>query len=446
MASPIQDDDAAGGWVQFAQLVLQAVGAGAALFGWIAVVGASLTYIRFERLGIPSPLNTAAALPREVLFATGMRAMLAPVAIGLLVAATAWVIGRASELSWARLESRKGRHAPFLDEDSKRFQQLRLDRDVRRDKRALRTVEWPATPNMRRGKAASARARVNLWTSVLAVPLVLAGLVSWLIYPLLPLLLVIIPAVVVLFAVVVFSISSYRVTAVAGFALVVLLGGCMQLALARILDFRLERAGVARKGGGGAEGFYLARAGGDVYLAKQIRDTYTIVMVPEDDVSELQIGPSVALKPADKKTREPKGPAEIKVNVDGTTVTVQAPPTLPPASTAPGPRVDLPSLDTIRVSKGNPFLVSIGRFREDVTGLVSMTTRSRNVRLATKPFQAAANGTAAVRIRLSATGQGMLQRRGRLPVRVFVSARGESGAAASARDDDVVLTDAERRP
>src|SRR4051794_5039120 len=65
---------------------LEVVGAGAALVGWVAVVGAAREWAKFRAAGIPSPAPTAALLPRTSLIGDGLTALVPVLGIGLVLA------------------------------------------------------------------------------------------------------------------------------------------------------------------------------------------------------------------------------------------------------------------------------------------------------------------------------------------------------------------------
>ena len=92
------------------------------------------------------------------------------------------------------------------------------------------------------------------------------------------------------------------------------------------------------------------------------------------------------------------------------------------------PRCSKSSTSTISAERDGRVLIGFGRFDEPVTGVVSLAARliagEPLVGLATKPFQASADHTAAVRIRLSKVGRRALRASGQLKVRVVVTAIG----------------------
>jgi hypothetical protein len=95
--------------------LLQIAGAGAAIVGWVAIVGGARVTARFEALGIPSPLNTVSALPRSLLLAEGLRALAVPLAVAAITAAGTFAFGRPRrpyndrvEAAWRRADERFG--------------------------------------------------------------------------------------------------------------------------------------------------------------------------------------------------------------------------------------------------------------------------------------------------------------------------------------------------
>jgi hypothetical protein len=63
--------------------ILAVIGAGGALVGWIALVGAVREYARFRSAGIPSPAETAALFPHDALIGEGLSALAPVLLIGL---------------------------------------------------------------------------------------------------------------------------------------------------------------------------------------------------------------------------------------------------------------------------------------------------------------------------------------------------------------------------
>jgi hypothetical protein len=74
--------------------VLAVIGAGGALVGWVALVGAMCEYARFKAAGIPSPARTVSLLPRETLLASGLSVLLPTLAIALGLGLLAYVAMR----------------------------------------------------------------------------------------------------------------------------------------------------------------------------------------------------------------------------------------------------------------------------------------------------------------------------------------------------------------
>ena len=77
--------------------VLQVVAAGAALVGWIAVIGAARVRIRFDQAGLPSPLDAVSVVPRDTLVAEGLDLLAVPLCLASVVAMIAYLLLRRSE-------------------------------------------------------------------------------------------------------------------------------------------------------------------------------------------------------------------------------------------------------------------------------------------------------------------------------------------------------------
>ena len=73
--------------------LLQAVGAGAALVGWIVVVGGAIVWARLEAAGVPRPTRTVTLLPRDALVAEGIRALAGVVVVATAVAILVLLLG-----------------------------------------------------------------------------------------------------------------------------------------------------------------------------------------------------------------------------------------------------------------------------------------------------------------------------------------------------------------
>src|SRR5947208_686035 len=107
--------------------LLTVVSAGAALVGWIAVVGAAREYERFKAAGIPSPEQTASLFPRDALIGEGLTAIAGTLILGLFLSAVVYVIVRALA---ARLVASESAHAAELSEHiARREDELRAELD-----------------------------------------------------------------------------------------------------------------------------------------------------------------------------------------------------------------------------------------------------------------------------------------------------------------------------
>ena len=98
-----------------AQRLLQVVGAGAALVGWIVVVGGALVWARFEALGIPTPSRTVGEFPQTALLAEGLRALAVPLAVATVTAIGVYALARPrrpytdrEEVAWRHADARFG--------------------------------------------------------------------------------------------------------------------------------------------------------------------------------------------------------------------------------------------------------------------------------------------------------------------------------------------------
>jgi len=117
-----------------------------------------------------------------------------------------------------------------------------------------------------------------------------------------------------------------------------------------------------------------------------------------------------------------------------------------------GPKMPpLPS-DVLVPDRTGSFSMSLGRFREPVTGSVQFLTHDaldtgngvRQVSVATVPFHSRADGGTHVRVRLSSTMARLLDRYGRIDVDVQVVARDIYGNAGT--QNGCIVLSAKRPP
>jgi hypothetical protein len=158
---------------------LQIIGAGAALVGWIAVVGGARVYLRFEAAQLPSPLRTVSVVPRDTLLAEGLHALAIPLALGAAVALVTYLVlsrrERADRDAEIELERRfdprfRGPGAPTISRDERarylKWRALRTEGAYQRGLARMRADMRQDAP----------RARPRAPRSGYLVPSVLAGL------------------------------------------------------------------------------------------------------------------------------------------------------------------------------------------------------------------------------------------------------------------------------
>jgi hypothetical protein len=92
-------------WEIAIPLVVQVVGAAAALAAWVVLVGGIRVYLRLEAANVPAPTRTVTLLPRDVLLAEGIRALgftllLAVAAGAVAYLAAGWLARRERPASW----------------------------------------------------------------------------------------------------------------------------------------------------------------------------------------------------------------------------------------------------------------------------------------------------------------------------------------------------------
>lgn len=422
---PPEDADARGSraaaaeGLQLATGALQALGAVAALVGWVVLVGGIRMHARLGAADIPNPTRTVTVLPREVLLAEGVRTLALPLVIGL-------VLGLLTYLA-----------ASLADAET-------------------RVLVGAVLVGVLTGAAVTATVIDSagwgwmvLVTGVLLVLAVLVLLTS--------------PGPALL---------GFTVT-----ALVIGWSGASELLTERgSHDQLFEPVQVVREGGAGTTGLLLAKGADDVTLVC-VGELRSILSLPSDDVVRMTFQPAISideyerreqrgadcvvrddarLDPPRERRREPRLPqiviAAIRPIIErfgGPTPDLPDPPSPdppfpdPPEPPERGPRFVLVAPATRTLDDHARFLYPIARFTRAVTGVASFVTvdpfpltsgERRPIRLATKAFVAGPGQTAAVRVALSRFARDAIRGRGGVEVRVTVTARGRRGNATTRRD------------
>jgi hypothetical protein len=120
-------------------LVLQGVGVGAAIAGWVAVVGGGRLWARFDAAHIPAT-QAIAGLPRELLIVEGLQLLLVPLLVGGLVAVLVFLSLRKKERDAEEAE-RRWRQTDEQAQERLAAAQAERDRTVRIQSAAQRARE-----------------------------------------------------------------------------------------------------------------------------------------------------------------------------------------------------------------------------------------------------------------------------------------------------------------
>lgn len=291
---------------------LAIIGAGGALVGWVAVVGAIREYARFTAAGIPSPAQTTSLFPRDALVGEGLSVLIRMLLVCLPASSVAYMAVRLYT-SPTRSHPRRSTYHGTYGLSNPRGKRRRLDGWLARQLRRLwdwLTTEWIAV-----GWAVGVITFLGYvvmgllfafgrWEALAAGALALAaGLLfglRWL--------------------------GGAGAAALVVFAVLVIDGGVAafgQQLGERDGDF--DSVIVHRSDGlETVSGFYLTRAGGDVYVAvipagrrwRSHAKSFAILAIPEGQVETLDIGPDYHLHkggfearghPAVTKAAEPSG-------------------------------------------------------------------------------------------------------------------------------------------
>ena len=455
-------DQHRGAWVA----VLEVLGGAAALVGWVALIGGVRVWSRLDALGLPQATSTVADLPREALIAEGVRLLLVPLVVAVLgvvlilavrpidfppsdwvvfvvavgavcilipvrwwVALLAGVSGLTAGICVVLLWLRAAR-----GERAERERELEWDRQIEQDwagdqlERAPGDPDWARVDRERRRtmheQARAERDRVRATGAS-------------------------------------FQRRIARLAMLTLVCVVLAIGGIAPLVNDHYVSdsVRLDAVTVTRTSGAPVSGFYVARSGSQVAVAQNVARPGTkaglppsgwrVVVVPASEVADVAIGASTTLPKVPDKGREPVPPTTTTVTTSSPTpggstlsqsVTIVVPPPVSPPPRPPpvddaGPTIPPLTSDEVHITRDGRLLIGLGPFTEAVTGDISLAARlsagAPLTRLATKPFQAGAHRTAAVRIRLSKLGRRALSESGRLKVRVTVTAIGAQGHAHS---------------
>jgi hypothetical protein len=378
------------------ELLLQVVGAAAALAAWTALVGGAQVALKFDHAGVPSPLRAASMLPRQELVAIGASALAAWIVIGIALAGAAYL---RAERADAVVRFRQGSSEPH---DEASVDPLRL--------------------------------------AAVALPLVFVLLVAVLVGS------VVTAAVAIMLLVPALAGSAFLRRRTAGmaaagiFVATLAVGGAAQTLgeLAKdeaqldgvVVDRRVARSTV--------RGYFVARDNGDIHVAVLPKESrakdLALVTVPRDEVESIVIGPPVRIsegKPLDEKTVTDV-PSGTTVSQGGTTVNVNTP--KPPSASVPEqpPGIVL-SHEEERVGRDGLFIIALGPQHEAVDVTVKVWGyRPAKPHLLIKPKDRhiPAGGHLNVHVRAPDWLIERLRKRGRATVRFAIAARSAEGSSS----------------
>jgi hypothetical protein len=310
------------------------------LLGWVALVGGIREYARFRAAGIPSPAQTASLLPRGTLIADGLSALLPALAIAVALGLLAYV--------WARAAAPKVRWEQPLPSSLAAEAWVGIVKRVRKVRRVgppRRTPKVTWSVRVRRILTRAQRALTRPATcSTIVLTGTMAGWVSvdfyygWGVSD---------AALGPVLACLLWSAFRRRwlrsPLAVAATVLLVTLVNAGAAAFLQPLDSsdgEFESVIVTRRGRETVSGFYLARSGGEVYVAvlpakNTGREThakpvnkFAILEIPESEAELVQIGPVYSLSNGRTTSpkihavvtqlREPEGPGLLEIQGDKT--------------------------------------------------------------------------------------------------------------------------------
>jgi hypothetical protein len=360
---------------RFLTRTLEVVGAGAALVGWVALLGAAREWATFRAAGIPSPAPTAALLPRASLIGDGLTALAPILLAGLILAGVAYLTVHLALHGMVGHRRRK-----FLRQRAHR----------------LRPYAWLLL-------LVSVSVLLGLSVRFHSNP---SRVIAWI------LLVTLVASVGLLFLITsdLWSPHPGRAAA-AAFAGVALIGGALGFWWeASNPNPKFDSALVLRRGGRSpVSGFFLTRVGGDVYIAvrpspdprtKFVPRQFDVMTIPSDEVELVILGPAYKLSHGDLVKHQPPSPPVTPAPVPQprqVTVTV---PTPPPAG--PAPVIGVEALDELK-SHGTAFAfpVSSPAQAEDYSVVATAAVPPRLVTLATtprSPFRVAPNQPVVVHV------------------------------------------------
>jgi hypothetical protein len=299
--------------------VLEAVAAGAALAGWVAVVGGTHMWARLDAAHF-EPSTSVAFQPREALFVEGAKALLLPLLLAAFGAILVWYW-------WSP--------APIAKETPDDDFETRFQRWLRTPEGRRLTAEWWATPRDPQkldpltdlrglfahiqiygplrpgGERRHRRERLGNWF------LQYRGRLDWTVTSLVALLFLVLliyyiterfHGVWILWTVLLTAAATLagllalpnsrtrRGRALLLFGLVALWAGASDFMLvAGTKHPKFELALVVRKSDhSSVAGFFVANRGGDVYLAKRLEQKkgFRVLVIPKADVASFSFGPS----------------------------------------------------------------------------------------------------------------------------------------------------------
>jgi hypothetical protein len=312
-------------------------GDGAALVGWIAVIGAAREYARFTAAGIPAPAETASLFPRGALLGEGLIALLLPLLVGITAAIITYVALRLVSTKRASWQSAS------------------------------------VTPQrLTRRRTALVAVAATTFAGGIAILLILGFIPS-----VVPLILItpVVCGVVMLGWIKTPWAASVRVF----LALAIEAGISEYWSVATNNRPSFVSAIVVRRGGRQpVAGFYLTRSGGNVYIAvrpeahSSDRQQFAVESIPDDEVDAIVLGPQYHLTDGNVSSgTQAKLPTTTVPTPQGSNIKPLVPPkpqtptTLSPSSGAPAIR--LFAVDELIPSHGQlSFPIGGGQVRETV--------------------------------------------------------------------------------
>jgi len=410
-----------GGILAAVTRVLEVVGAVAGMTGWVALMGGAHEYARFDSAGVPNPVRVASELSRAQLLGQGLQALALPLAIGIALAAIAYLwMPRRQELVERDL-GRRDDHAEY-----------------RRELRAFR-----------RRQATFLSMLLSLLAAVTAGVAALADAPEFTLVFLATFLAFVAVAIVA-------HAGTPASGAIAAFITAVGVGGIIVTAI-QVVDpeTRLDRVVVDRTDQRPTvSGFFLGRGGGDVHVAvlpdeenARAGDApLSVLTIPKDQVESIVIGAPVELAGGKVKGGRVGDPPLItQVSSPRSTTIVIAPtdgkpPEVPPDSPdSPAPETRpaqiVPARLRVQADRDGSFEVPISSASEPVSLVVKAYVYERGPpdrrrdRVGRWSLHVVPGTSVDLPFRLRRPLVRRLVERGHMTARVWMRARGESGTS-----------------